>query len=232
MPQVMSRVKAEFGIETKMFDPDESVAKGAAIYADKMSEFNIVLEEIAKQQGKSVEEVKEQVDSGQMDVQKEAKKANIQMRGGRLPGEDVKIINVSSRSFGTVAYDNNDQLKLFNIIIKNAELPATGMNSFYPRSNNQKSAKFDVMECLSSDEVVDTELGKEIGTAILTLPEGVTLDTEIQVTFRLDESGLLHLHAKEMKDGREVDAEFQTTEALTEQEMTDAIRRSNNSSVN
>lgn len=104
MPQVMSRVKSAFGIETKMFDPDESVAKGAAIYANKMSEFNIVLEEIAKQQGKSVEEVKEQVDKGQMNLQKEAKKANIQMRGGRLPGEDVKIINVSSRSFGTCAY--------------------------------------------------------------------------------------------------------------------------------
>lgn len=106
MPQVMSRVKSAFGIETKMFDPDESVAKGAAIYANKMSEFNIVLEEIAKQQGKSVEEVKEQVDKGQMNLQKEAKKANIQMRGGRLPGEDVKIINVSSRSFGTCCNHN------------------------------------------------------------------------------------------------------------------------------
>lgn len=197
-----------------------------------LSEFNIVLEEIAKQQGKSVEEVKEQVDKGQMNLQKEAKKANIQMRGGRLPGEDVKIINVSSRSFGTCAYDETDQLKLFNIIIKNAELPATGTNSFYPRQNNQQSVRFQVMECLASDEKVDPELGKEIGTAELTLPAGVTLDTEIQVTFRLDESGLLHLHAKEMKDGREVDAEFQTTEALSEQEMTDAIRRSNKSSVN
>lgn len=167
-----------------------------------------------------------------MDIQKEAKKANIQMRGGRLPGEDVKIINVSSRSFGTCAYDETDQLKLFNIIIKNAELPATGTNSFYPRQNNQQSVRFQVMECLASDEKVDPELGKEIGTAELTLPAGVTLDTEIQVTFRLDESGLLHLHAKEMKDGREVDAEFQTTEALSEQEMTDAIRRSNKSSVN
>lgn len=43
-----------------------------------------------------------------MDIQNEAKKANIPMRGGRLPGEDVKIINVSSRSFGTVAYDETD----------------------------------------------------------------------------------------------------------------------------
>ena len=154
------------------------------------------------------------------------------MRGGRLPGDDVKIINVSSRSFGTCAYDSEDKLKLFNIIIKNAELPATGTETFFPRTDNQKSVKFQVMECLASDEKVDPELGKEIGTASLNLPAGVTRDTEIQVTFRLDESGLLHLLAKEMKGGREVEAEFQTTEALSEEEMTDAIRRSNNSSVN
>ncbi len=232
MPQVMKRVKEEFGIETKMFDPDESVAKGAAIYANKMSEYNIVLEEIAKKQGTSVEEVKEKIDNGQMDVEQEAKKANVQMRGGRLPGEDVKIINVSSRSFGTCAFDNDDVLKLFNIIIRNAELPATGTNSFYPRHNNQKSVRFQVMESLATEDVVAVDLGKEIGTAELTLPAGVTTDTEIQVTFRLDESGLLHLHAKEMKDMREVDAEFQTTEALSEQEMSDAIRRSNKSNVN
>ena len=88
------------------------------------------------------------------------------------------------------------------------------------------------MESLSSDEKIDPELGKEIGTAELGLPAGVTKDTMIEVTFRLDESGLLHLHAKETRDGREVDAEFQTAQALSEQEKSDAMRRSNSSNVN
>lgn len=230
MPQVMSRVKAEFGIETKMFDPHEAVAKGAAIYASKMSDYNIVLEEVAKSQGVTVEELKDKIDNGQMDLQEEAEKANVKVRkGGRLPG---KIINVSSRSFGTEAYDDDDVLKLFNIILKNADLPATGVSSFYPRYANQKSALFTVKESLSSEEVIEPEIGKDIGRAELTLPTGVTKSTEIQVTFRLDNSGLLHLHAKEMKDGREVEAEFQTTAAMSEEEMSNAIRRSKNSNVN
>lgn len=230
MPQVMSRVKAEFGIETKMFDPDESVAKGAAIYANKMSEYNIVLEVIAKQQGKTVEEVKEQVDTGKMNLEKEAKKANIPMLGGgssKMPD----VINVSSRSFGLAAYQD-DEMKLFNIILKNSDLPATASQTFNPRYDNQTSVSLDVYECLSSDEVVDMELGKEVGKAELTLPSGITRDTGIEVTFRLNEEGLLHLHAKELKAGREVDAEFQTKEALSAEEMSNAIRRSNNSNVN
>lgn len=149
MPQVMRRVKAEFGIDTKMFDPNEAVAKGAAIYASNMSAYNIALEKIAESEGMTVEDLKDKIDIGQIDIQEAAKKANVSVRkGGRLPGEEVKIINVSSRSFGTEAYDENDELKLFNIIMKNAELPATGTSTFYPRYDNQKTSLFNVKESL------------------------------------------------------------------------------------
>jgi len=88
------------------------------------------------------------------------------------------------------------------------------------------------MESLTSDDIVDTDLGKEIGQAELELPPGVTRDTAIEVTFKLNESGLLELKAVETKQGRIVEASFQTTDALSEEEMSNAIRRSSTSNVN
>ena len=152
--------------------------------------------------------------------------------GKRLPGEEMKIVNVSSRSFGTQAYDSDDTLKIFNIIMRNAELPAIATDNFYPRYDNQKNVKFEVMESLTSDPVVEVDLGKEIGTAELELPAGVSRDTAIEVTFKLNENGLLELKAKETKGGRIVEASFQTTTSMSEEELGAAIRRSSNSNVN
>lgn len=231
MPQVAARVKQEFGLETKMFDPDEAVAKGAAIYASNIQSYHIVLEEVADRMGKSTEELKKEIDSGKVDLKKEAKKSQKAGGGLYLPGAEMKIINVSSRSFGTIGYDGNDELKLFNLILKNAELPATVEESFCPHEDGQSSVLFQVLESLSSDRVTETSVGKEIGTATLELLPGSTRKDEILVTFKLNESGLLELTAKDVKSGNVVEASFQTTDALTDEELSHAIRRSQRSNV-
>lgn len=233
MPQVAARVEKEFGIKTKMFDPDEAVAKGAAIYASRQNEFNSVLEEIANKTGKSTEEIKQELDSGKT-IDNLAKDANIDTSKRMYLGavDDVKIVNVTSRSFGTVAYTEAGEKKLFNLIKKNDELPAVAANDFFPMNDGQKTVEFVVMENLSTSEIIDVSMGAEVGKARLELPDNIKKDVKIHVEFRLNESGLLELKATEALSQKEVQAKFETKDALTDSDKMTAIRRMDDSKIN
>ena len=56
MPQVSSRLQEEFGIEPKMFDPDEAVARGAAIYGWKLSLNDGLVQKIAEKSIKGIDQ--------------------------------------------------------------------------------------------------------------------------------------------------------------------------------
>lgn len=233
MPQVSRRVKEAFNIPTKMFDPDESVAKGAALFADRKNELNILLDEIAEKTGQSKEDLKMALDLGKTDINSLAESANIDTSERKYLGssDDIKISNVSSRSFGTVAYNKQKQLRLFNLIFKNDTLPKEATDIFYPASGKQKNINIQVLENLSSDKAIDPKLGSEIGSVILDLPKDVDENTEIALTFKLNEEGLLELKAIERKNNTYIEARFETKEGLNEEEMSSAMRRVEDSSV-
>lgn len=232
MPQVAKAVKNAFNIPTRMFDPDESVAKGAALYADRKNEINILLDEIAQKTGKSKEELKEQLDSGKANINNLAETAHIDTSERKYLGsaDDIKITNVSSRSFGTIAYNNKRQMRLFNLIFKNDSLPKETTDVFYP-FGIQKSINIRVMENLSTDKEIDTSLGTEIGSVILDLPPGVDENTRIEVTFKLNEEGLLELKAVEKKNNTFIEAKFETKDAIDSEEMANAMRRVGDSNI-
>lgn len=234
MPQVAKRVKEAFNIPTKMFDPDEAVAKGAAIFANKASQYNILLDEISQATGKTKEELKSDIDSGKTDLNSLADKANLDVSKRMFLGaaDDIKITNVSSRSFGTVAYNNNGEEKLFNMIMKNDELPKEAHESFFPYRDNQRNVKFVVLESLTMEKECDKSLGTEVGTVLLELPPNCTTKSQIDVTFKLNEDGLLELKATEVSSNKTIEASFEVKDALTAEEKSEAIRRVSNSNVN
>lgn len=234
MPQVAKRVKEAFNIPTKMFDPDEAVAKGAAIFANKANQYNILLDEISQATGKTKEELKSDIDSGKTNIDKLADQAHLDTKKRMFLGsaDDIKITNVSSRSFGTVAYNEAGEEKLFNIIMKNDELPKEAREQFSPYKANQRNVKFQVLESLSTDKICDKSLGTEVGNVLLDLPAGCTTDSIIDVIFKLNEDGLLELKATELKSQKTIQAQFEVKDAISGEEKSEAIQRVKNSNIN
>lgn len=228
MPQISKRIQKEFSAPTKIYDPDEAVAKGAAIYGERQAFFTKLIDDTAAETGKTTQQIKRELETGKTSVQELAQKAEI-------PTEEITeavntdIVNVTSRSFGTIAFQNleaeEDTEVLYNMILKNDELPSCEKKRFFTVMDNQGSVHIRVLESLSSERYAQPEEGTEIGEAILELPEGLPQGSPIEIEFRLNEAGLLELDASELKQGREVKARFETTDSLDDGEVERAKQR-------
>ena len=105
MPQVTERLRQEFGKEPQVHEPDQSVAKGAAVYGQKLSIGRRISTEIARELGTTPD----QVETAEVapEVRERAQQTVADEMGMRLPAlkrlDDMKVTNVVSHSFGVVA---------------------------------------------------------------------------------------------------------------------------------
>jgi molecular chaperone DnaK len=229
MPQVARRLKAEFNKEPKFSDPDEAVAKGAAIYGQKL----MLDDDFVKRLAAAVGSTSERVDIEKVDqkVVEEVQKEIAQEYGLQLPAVkkslDTKIINVTSRSFGIIVWNPRlDKENVSNMIIRNDTLPASITKTFGTREANQDTVELVIVDNLSSDGEYNVADSRELGKTEINLPSNLPEDSPIEVTFQLDEQGRLKMHARELKEGREVEIELQTESVTSQEEIKAAAARS------
>lgn len=202
MPQIASRISKEFSMKPRMFDPDEAVAKGAAIYGMKLSINDGMRKRVEEKTGKKIKKLPDAKNPEMASVLEEVEQLVADDTGFSLADvkmAQVKIKNVTSKSFGIIAFDSNDEEVVFNLLLKNTDVPSHITKPFGTAVENQEVVSIQIMENDSSDVVAPLHEAVEIGTAVLKLPKGLPSDTPIEITFRLNEEGRLEITAIEPK---------------------------------
>lgn len=235
MPMVAERIKSEFSIEPKLFDPDEAVAKGAALYGWKLSINDELIKRVAAETGKSVEEIK---DAPQDDIPEEVMEQAAQsfadetgLTLGAVKSSKITVKNVCSKSFGVVALDQNNTELVFNLVLKNSTVPTDVTQRFGTHEANQENVNIRIMENEVSEETIPPQNAKEIGNGNLAIPPGLPANSPIEVTFKLNEEGRLDITAVELTENRKLDITIQTDSILQGEELEEAKAKSQSLSV-
>ena len=222
MPQVAKMIAEEYHVIPTLQDPDEAVAKGAAVYGANEKAFKDFVLSEAQKEGKTVEQLtQESQDSGKMLEEKFAKLSTGKSKTGRLA-----IRNVLSRSYGVLGFDEAENKDvILNILKCNMKLPAKGTQTFWTYEENQANAQLAIFESRSMNDRDDFEDQKPIAVAKMRFENSVPEETEVVVTLSFDGSGLLHLTAEEMYGHSKLDTTFSLSAQMTDEEKKEAALR-------
>ncbi len=234
MPQVKERIEKEFKIVPKIFDPDEAVAKGAAIYGWKLTLNDDLIRRLSARSKKTishVDDISSMIARRELsaDDVKAAAREVADQTGYTLPSVEsamMKVKNVTSKSFGVVAHNTRDEQIVFNIVLRNTTVPISRQKKFYTAIPNQKSVLIRIMESETKLIEIPEEHAVEIKTAILTLPPNLPADLPIDITFTLNEEGRLHVTALETSQARQVEVMLDTTSVISGDDFDRAKARS------
>lgn len=233
MPQVSKALIAKYGVQPKLYDPDEAVAKGAAIVGGN-SVLRAALEERVRELTSDDDFSLDVQGSKADDIALETAKRELQNEGFSLEAISsamTTVVNVASKTFGTLMIPRGEENnRLFNLIYRNTALPTTATCPCCTRFANQTSVTFEVLENSEDaprDEAaqrevamrgIDQSVGVEIWKDDLKLPEGLPVDSPLEVIFKMDKEGLLDVTCRHIETGRSIHNVIKTGATLSREE--------------
>ena len=218
MPQIKQAVDAALGCNAKMFDPDQAVAKGAAMYAMFQQEYNFG--EINK--------------NGDDDTTKGS--GNRSIGGGDGP-KQPDIINVLSKSYGigSVIGDGNTKI-ISTMVFEQDELPTEASETFVTLAEGQSRMQIDVYEVSATrkDTITDdgytfTAVPEADGThldgALLDFGKGFPQGHPVEVTIKLDREGMMDVSAIEKVTGKDIQVQIEIKGVRSKEEVKEAAAK-------
>ncbi len=230
MPQVIEMISREFNVSPKVFDPDEAVAKGAAIYGWKLALNDDLIRRISEKTQKTIEHpenLTEMIDRNEISAEdfKEAAREIADESGYTLPSVEnamLRVKNVTSKSFGVVAHNPNNKEIVFNLVLRNTAVPVRIKKKFYTAEDNQKTVLIRIMESETSNIEIPVDNAIEIKKAVLQLPPDLPEDSPLEITYELNEEGQLHITAEESSKMQTINVAVDTASVISGDEFEQA----------
>jgi len=244
MPQVKKILQERFHKTPCLYDPDEAVAKGAAIIGAN-SVIRSMLEESVKQTSGNAEFSLDAVGmNGEEKYELAVEKAKKELRdeGFSLDAIEtalMKVVNVSSMTFGTLCVNPSGKQSLFNLIYRNQSLPAEVVFNCGTLEDNQENVHFEIIESNEdeppSDKALETEkFGIEYmpgerhverWSDNLPLPPGMPAHEPLEIIFKMDKEGLLDATCRHVATGRSIHTVIHTGTVLSQKEEKEISER-------
>jgi molecular chaperone DnaK (HSP70) len=219
MPQVARRLQEEFGQVPELYDPDEAVAKGAALYAFKESIQDHVVAHLPETETEAGAFDPTAVSDAKMQevLDKIEREVGFTLTGPVRELVQTQVVNVLSKSLGVIARDDEGRDVVVYLLPRNGEVPMDRTADFGTDQPNQAGVEIKVMAGeRDSPEPLDCQ---EVGTALLDLPQGLPSKSPIRVTFAIDRDGRLSVSAVDLTGGGSIAVEFETEAVMAAEDV-------------
>ncbi|GAB2841999.1 Hsp70 family protein [Lentzea nigeriaca] len=204
MPAVAEALRTRFRFSPKVHEPDLAVAKGAALFA---------LAQSLKIGGNDADRL------GLSNAAVEAVASR-------------KVTIVTPRAFGVAVVDpahpeDRKKFLVAHLLDANTPLPAQETQQFQTFDHNQRSIDIEIWEQAGAIASELPEHNKQIGGACIDRLPPLPKDSPVNVTFRMDENGTLHVTAQDLRTNKTAETEIKIGD-LTRQDVNaakDAVAR-------
>ena len=223
MPQVKKALAKNFSeIEIKILEPDEAVAKGAAIHAVNVYVNN--QKSLTAKDFESNEEVKVTVNGDEKELKAQDYKENLTFSPEmmNIGGNTREIVIATTKSFA-VKVENKEGIKsCFNMIIKNEAMPSGFLEvsgNFSTLYDNQATVDIEIYENDYMDKYFEVDEDLKIGDAVLELPKNTPAGSPVEITLKLNKEGILEVKGLDKTGNKQVNVKFETKGVMTKEEL-------------
>ncbi len=221
MPQIHDRIVAEFGVEPESYDPDEAVAKGAALFGLKESIQDEVREVLADARGETNSDLVE-LELVTDDEMTEALDQIERSIGLTLTGPvrdlvHTRVINVLSKSLGVIAKNDQGKDLVYYLLNRNSEVPLENTSDFGTDQADQEGVEIRVVA--GERDSTDPADCLNIGLATLNLPASLPANSPIRVTYSINRDGRLSVTAIDLTGGGKIEVDFETEAVMKSEEI-------------